>query len=542
MTSTNRTFWQKLVASIRARDSLLCVGLDPVPEAISASGIVGAGDLIAVEGAGGRRFTQLADFGRAVVEATAPYVCAFKPNIAFYEAFGQPGLDALRETLACIPEDIPVILDAKRNDISSTAEAYARAVFEAWDADAVTVNPYLGADGVLPFLAYKDRGVFVLCKTSNPSAGEIQDWRQSGTPLYEHVADLAGRWATAAAGPSRRSSTSASYPTDDLVAPSGGEIGLVMGATYPQDMARIRARWPKTWFLVPGVGAQGGELEAVLRAGLDDEGMGVIINASRSVIYAPDPAAAARELRDDIAEQVAAIRASASLPKVTGGRGSAPLRKERVGDRVVPNARPSTSDMTLRLCRGLHDAGCVRFGDFTLHSGAWSPVYVDLRMLVSQPALLADVAQVYAETMEGLVYDRIAGIPYAALPIATAVSLRLGQPMIYPRGEVKAHGTRRAVEGAYQPGERALVLDDLISSGGSKLEAIAALEAQGLVVEDVVVLIDREQGGREDLASHGYRLHAALTLRELAQTLADDGRLSAEELARVMDYLGGGSR
>jgi orotidine 5'-phosphate decarboxylase subfamily 2 len=183
-------FWAKLSASIEKRDSLLCVGLDPHPGQIPAQyGSVGA-------------------FMRAIVEQTADLACVFKPNIAFYEALGPEGLDTLQEILEAIPDDVPVILDGKRNDIASTATAYAIGAFDRLGADALTVNPYLGSDGVAPFMAYADRGIFVLCKTSNPGAGEIQDWSQHGVPLYRHVAELANQWS------------------------QGGEIGLVIGATY----------------------------------------------------------------------------------------------------------------------------------------------------------------------------------------------------------------------------------------------------------------------------------------------------------------------
>ena len=178
--------------------------------------------------------------------------------------------------LARIPADVPVILDAKRGDIASTADAYARAAFDWLGAGALTVNPYLGADGVTPFLAREDRGVFVLCKTSNPSAGEVQDWAQGGVPLYRHIAERARAWA------------------------GGREIGLVMGATYPEAVAEIRAASQETWFLVPGVGVQGGDLEAALGAGLRDDGLGVLINSSRGILYADDPRAAAVALRDEI--------------------------------------------------------------------------------------------------------------------------------------------------------------------------------------------------------------------------------------------------
>jgi len=467
-------FWDKLEKSIRWRDSLLCVGLDPDPERIPG------------------RFTSVLDFLKAIVDDTADVTCVYKPNIAFYEAMGDEGLRALRQILDYIPWEIPILLDAKRNDISSTATAYARSVFERWGVDAVTVNPYLGRDGVEPFLAYEERGVFVLCKTSNPSASEVQDWSQGGEPLYRHVARLVDGWV------------------------QDRQVGFVVGATYPEAIAELRAQSPRSWFLVPGVGTQGGEIDAVVKAGLRDDNLGLIINASRSILYADNPAAAARELCAQI------NRARARARK--GGRvGAQALRDVQV----------------TRLACELHRAGCVRFGDFVLHSGAHSPVYVDLRRLVTYPSLLQEVARAYVRLLQPLQYDRLAAIPYAALPIGSAVSLQAGAPMIYPRREAKEYGTRRQIEGEFHAGERVVLLDDLITTGGSKLEAMQPLLAEGLCVEDVVVLIDREQGGREDLAAHGLAVHAVLTLRELVDALEREEKLSGADAQRVRDYLGG---
>lgn len=191
------------------------------------------------------------------------------------------------------------------------------------------------------------------------------------------------------------------------------------------------------------------------------------------------------------------------------------------------------------LCRRLHRLGAVQFGQFTLKSGVLSPVYIDLRLLVGEPGLLETVARAYAGLLEGLEFDRLAAIPYAALPICTAVALVTGRPLVYPRREVKAHGTRQSIEGVYRPGETVVVIDDLISSGESKLEAIAPLESAGLVVRDVVVLIDRLGGGARMLVDKGYRLHSVLTLAEVADSLTADGLLDAEQRDAVRRYLEG---
>ena len=194
-------------------------------------------------------------------------------------------------------------------------------------------------------------------------------------------------------------------------------------------------------------------------------------------------------------------------------------------------------DHVKELAQALYDSGCVKFGTFTLKSGLTSPIYIDLRLLVSKPSLLRRVARALGERAEELTFDRIAGIPYAALPIGVAMALELNRPMIYPRREVKAHGTRRAIEGAFEPGETALLVDDLITRGGSKLEAIETLQAADLVVHDVLVLIDREQGGAEDLAEQGYNLHAVLTLTDLLKELAASERISAGQYGEVQAYL-----
>lgn len=190
-----------------------------------------------------------------------------------------------------------------------------------------------------------------------------------------------------------------------------------------------------------------------------------------------------------------------------------------------------------QLADGLYDQGCVKFGTFKLKSGITSPIYIDLRLLVSHPALLRRVARTLADMTKGLTFDRIAAIPYAALPIGVAMALELEQPLIYPRREVKQHGTRRAIEGAFRGGEEALLVDDLITRGGSKLEAIETLEAAELVVRDVLVLIDREQGGAQDLAEQGYQLHAALTLTELLDALRASERITEDQYNEVTAYL-----
>ncbi len=192
---------------------------------------------------------------------------------------------------------------------------------------------------------------------------------------------------------------------------------------------------------------------------------------------------------------------------------------------------------TNQLTNKLFDADCIQFGTFTLKSGLTSPVYIDLRLLASYPALLRDAAREMAAFARTLVFDRIAAIPLAGLPIGTALALEMDRPMIYPRPQVKAHGRRRAIEGVFSPGETALVVDDLITRGTSKIEAIEPLKEAGLVVQDVLVLIDREQGGVEDLAQQGYRLHALLKFTDILDTLKASGRITAEQHAQVLDYL-----
>ena len=265
------TVADKLSKAQKTNNSWVCVGLDPVIERMPD----------AVRGAE----SPFLSFSRAILEATADVVSAYKPNLAFWLAEGVKGLGALHALIASIPGDIPVILDAKFSDIGSTAKAYARAAFEALGADVVTVNPYLGRDGVQPFLEYEERGIFLLARTSNPSAPDLQDHVVKGHPLYEEVAQLAAQWNT-------------ELP---------GACGLVVGATYPEELARLRKVAADLPFLIPGIGAQGGSLEAAVARGPTADGLGPVINSSRGIIYASpgsDFAEAARaaaiELRDRI--------------------------------------------------------------------------------------------------------------------------------------------------------------------------------------------------------------------------------------------------
>jgi uridine monophosphate synthetase len=471
-------FFDRLADACRRHDSLLCVGLDPPLEGIPDS--------------------RLVAHNRKIIDATADLACCFKPNIAFYEARGIPGMKALAETVNLVrAKGLPVILDAKRGDISSTAAAYAKAAFERWNADAVTLSPFLGRDSVEPFTAYADRGVFLLCHTSNPGARDLQELETGGMPLYQLIAALAGTW--------NRS----------------GNVGLVVSATYPEEVARVRRAVSDLWFLLPGVGAQGGDLATCLEAGLRPDGLGVVVNVSRAIYQAADPRAAALDYRD----RINAIRRAA---RTAGAGPSSASSAAAAADQALVDS----------IAVGLHSLGAVRFGEFTLKSGQKSPIYLDLRLLVSDPALMRTVARAMARLLAGLSYERIAAIPYGGLPIGQAVALETNRPLIYPRREVKEYGTKKAIEGAFTPGETVVVLDDLVTTGGSKLEAIAPLTEAGLVVKDVVVLVDRGQGGTEELAAHGYALHAVLTLGRLLDALVRRGAINASAADGVRSELG----
>jgi uridine monophosphate synthetase len=200
-------------------------------------------------------------------------------------------------------------------------------------------------------------------------------------------------------------------------------------------------------------------------------------------------------------------------------------------------AAPAAEVARQSLLTKLYQLGAIRFGQFTLASGLPSPLYIDLRLLVSDPSLLRQAAAAYAAALAGVPYDRLAGVPYAALPIGAALSLHVGKPLLYPRKEVKAYGLGKAIEGAWQPGERVVVVEDLVTSGGSTLKTVELLRAAGLVVEDVVVLIDREQGGRANLAAAGLKLHAVFTLGQVLDNLHHAGLLDAATVAEVQAYL-----
>ena len=257
------TFTQMLAAAWQKNNSLLCVGLDPDPAKFPAH-LKGRDDAIL-------------EFCTAIVDATADLVCAFKPQIAYFAA--RRAEDQLEALIAHIHDKhpgIPVILDAKRGDIGSTAEQYAVEAFERYKADAVTVNPYMGRDSVDPYLAYPDKGVILLCRTSNPGGSDLQFLETNGEKLYERVARLvATEWNTT------------------------GQCALVVGATFPAEIARVRAIVGDLPLLVPGIGAQGGDIEATVQAGRTADATGLMINSSRAILYAGKDehfAAAARKV------------------------------------------------------------------------------------------------------------------------------------------------------------------------------------------------------------------------------------------------------
>lgn len=270
-------FIQKLASAGGGNRSLLCIGLDPNPELMPPN--IGA-----------------LEFNKEIIKATQDLVCAYKLNLAFYELLGKEGFDIIKETIDYIPANIPVIGDAKRSDIGNTARAYAKSLFDNLNFDAVTVNPYLGQDSLKPFIDYKEKGVFILCRTSNPGSVDFQAIRcegekHQGRRLFELVADKAAEWN------------------------EHGNIGLVIGATHPEALQAIRKDHPDMPLLIPGVGAQGGDLALAVRYGIDAHGEKAIIGSSRQIIYASrgkDFARAAQLAASALRQQINQYRADVS--------------------------------------------------------------------------------------------------------------------------------------------------------------------------------------------------------------------------------------
>lgn len=271
-----QSFVNRLQAAQQARDTWLCVGLDPTP-ALMPAGV------------------ELLEFGKTIIDATLDYACAYKPNLMFYLAYGAEGIRALQETIAYVPDNTPVILDAKFGDISYTAQHYARSAYEVLGADAVTVSPYAGMDAVTPLLDYPDKMAFVLVRSSNRSGNDFQLWPSERAPLY--------RFVTA--------------QINTLACDHEDQLGMIVSATQPRDLVLLRSWAPCIPFLIPGLGAQEGDLDTAVQHGMTRDGLGPIISVTRAIIYAtsgPDYAQAARHAAEEWAARIRTARAAYAQP------------------------------------------------------------------------------------------------------------------------------------------------------------------------------------------------------------------------------------
>ena len=470
-------FTQKLNGAIARNKSLLVVGLDPNPEMMPTEYLHGEASLLA----------DLEAWLLWVIESTRDRVCAYKPTLGFYHALGIPGLQLLERILAAIPDSIPVILDAKHSDLN-TSTVFAKAIFEQWQVDGVTLTPYAGQDHAAPFLVYSDRAVFILTHTSNPKAETLQRYPNLERPYYLQVVKEAQSWATPE------------------------QLYLEVGTTNVEILSKIRAIAPERTILLRSLWSKQNNLESLINIGLNTMGEGLLIPIPQDFLAS-----------NNLASEVANLNQKLNIYRQakTNQAGSCEI--------WTPDVCLLTTHPYQSLILELFDIGCLLFGEYVQASGATFSYYIDLRKIISNPHLFNQVLDAYGDIVQQLEFDRIAGIPYGALPTATGLALNLQRPMIFPRKEVKAHGTRRLIEGNFNPGEKVVVIDDILISGKSVMEGAEKLKSAGLKIDDIVVFIDHEGGVKQRLADHGYRAHSVLSISEITDTLYEARRINQEQ-------------
>jgi orotidine-5'-phosphate decarboxylase len=456
---------------------------------------------------------------KKIVDQTFDLVLAYKPNAAFYEAEGSKGWKELEKIVSYIrrkDSSIPIILDAKRADIGSTNDGYAKAYFDTLGVDAITVHPYLGKEAIQPFLDHKDKGSIILVKTSNPGAGELQDLKVGGVPLYIYVAkQVADKWN------------------------ANGNCAVVVGATYPKELSEVRKVIGDLPILVPGIGTQGGDLEATLKNGLDSKGQGVIISSSRAIINAKSPREATLNLHNQISQIL----------------GKEPLLKDsqmKLADLFLSTKTEAKVLRRKRVNGGFQFYQFIRKTspiDFPANSEEFaikvhekepdaplSPIYVNLRNLPVN--LLKEIAKVLAEVALNEKYDLCTGIPNTANVFAQYYSKASKIPYIDVFEKIGTSTDRKLVsaKGAKSgKGKKLLVIDDVISQGHSKFEAIKVAEDLGYKV-GLLVLIDRSQGGSQVLKEKGYSLYSAFSIFPLIDYYLKNKKITQTQYKSIKSY------
>jgi uridine monophosphate synthetase len=445
-------FFDLLKNRIDAIDSILCVGLDPHVKQLPQPSAAAA-----------------EQHSLELIQATAEYAACYKPNAAFFEVFGDEGAAALKRVVkAAKATGAPVLLDAKRGDIGTTSDAYAASAFDELGADAITLSPYMGWDSLAPFvdpaLGYGDRcGAFVLCKTSNPSSADIQTLRvaEGGNRVFEKIASLA--------------------------VPGQGwnkyrNVGLVVGATDSMAMESVRKTNPTGWILAPGIGAQGGDLEAVCQLAITGDGYGLLLPISRGISAAKDPRKAAKDYMDAIN----VVRHGKMQPPPTKAAVAAdlsflePYQKDFIDEALLSNV--------------------LRFGSFTLKSGRSSPYFFNAGLFNTGRAQ-SKLCSAYAARIaaSGISFDVIFGPAYKGIALASGIGAALFSEhgidvgFAYNRKEVKDHGEGGNLVGADISGKRCLLVDDVISAGTAIRDAKAILDAAGAKLVGVTIALDRQE-------------------------------------------------